>query len=139
MGAEWLEPPYAAGHWVPDQVDAAGGHEVFDRRGRRSTRVAPAEVVAQAPEVVVLAPCGFGVDEVEREARAVTPFPGWPDLPAVRSGDVWAVDASSYYSRPGPRLVDGVELLARDPPSRGFWRARPRTGAPGHGLTPAPP
>jgi iron complex transport system substrate-binding protein len=111
--SEWLEPPYAAGHWVPDQVDAAGGHEVFSRRGLRSTRVAPEEVVAQAPEVIVLAPCGFGVDEVEREARTVTPFPGWHALPAVRSGEVWAVDASSYYSRPGPRLVDGVELLAR--------------------------
>lgn len=111
---EWLEPPYSAGHWVSAQVEAAGGQEVFQRVGLPSTRVAPEAVVDRAPEVIVLAPCGFHVvDDVEREARRVTLFPGWEDLPAVKSGAVWAVDASSYYSRPGPRLVDGMELMAR--------------------------
>jgi iron complex transport system substrate-binding protein len=109
---EWLDPPYSAGHWVSAQVEAAGGREVFQRVGLPSTRVAPGEVVDQAPEVIVLAPCGFHVDDVERETGRVAPFPGWDDLPAVKRGEVWAVDASSYYSRPGPRLVGGVELLA---------------------------
>ena len=110
---EWLEPPYSAGHWVSAQVEAGGGQEVFQRVGLPSTRVAPEAVVDRAPQVIVLAPCGFHVDDVEREARRVTLFPGWEDLPAVKSGAVWAVDASSYYSRPGPRLVDGMELMAR--------------------------
>lgn len=110
--SEWLEPPYSAGHWVTAQVEAAGGREVFHRAGIPSTRVAPADILHAVPEVIVLAPCGFHIDDVEREARRVTLFPGWESLPAVLAGDVWAVDASSYYSRPGPRLVDGVELMA---------------------------
>jgi iron complex transport system substrate-binding protein len=110
---EWLEPAYSAGHWVAAQVEAAGGFEVFQRTGHPSTRVAPEDVIDRAPEVVVLAPCGFHIDDVEREARRVTLFPGWDDLPAVKRGQVWAVDASSYYSRPGPRLVDGIELMSR--------------------------
>lgn len=110
--SEWLEPPYSAGHWVTAQVEAAGGWEVFHRAGIPSTRVAPEEIVNAAPEVIVLAPCGFHVDEVEREVRRVSLFSGWESLPAVKASEVWAVDASSYYSRPGPRLVDGVELMA---------------------------
>jgi iron complex transport system substrate-binding protein len=111
--SEWLEPPYSAGHWVAAQVEAAGGREVFHRAGVPSTRVTSEEILAAAPDVVVLAPCGFHLDAVEREARRVTPFPGWGHLPAVQRGQVWAVDASSYYSRPGPRLVGGVELMAQ--------------------------
>jgi Periplasmic binding protein len=128
---EWLEPPYSAGHWVSAQVEAAGGQEVFHRVGLPSTRVAPEAVVDRAPEIIVLAPCGFHVDDVEREARRVTLFPGWEDLPAVKSGAVWAVDASSYYSRPGPRLVDGTELLAR------ILHPEISQGAPRDGAVPA--
>jgi len=80
--------------------------------GVPSTRVTPEEIVHARPEVIVLAPCGFHADEVEREAMRVNLFAGWNDLPAVRAGEVWAVDASSYYSRPGPRLVGGIELMA---------------------------
>jgi iron complex transport system substrate-binding protein len=111
--SEWLDPPYSAGHWVAAQVEAAGGREVFQRVGVPSTRVAPEDIIAAAPDVVVLAPCGFHLDAVEQETRRVTPFPGWDHLPAVQRSQVWAVDASSYYSRPGPRLVGGVELMAR--------------------------
>ncbi len=110
--SEWLEPPYSAGHWVTAQVEAAGGREVFHRVGIPSTRVASEEIVNAAPDIIVLAPCGFHLDEVEREVRRVSLFSGWESLPAVKAGEVWAVDASSYYSRPGPRLVDGVELMA---------------------------
>jgi iron complex transport system substrate-binding protein len=110
---EWLDPPYSAGHWVSAQVEIAGGQEVFQRLGLPSTRVVPEDVVRRAPEVIILAPCGFHVDEVEREAMQVVSFPGWDSLPAVKASEVWAVDASSYYSRPGPRLVDGIELMAR--------------------------
>jgi len=109
---EWLEPPYSAGHWVSAQVEVAGGQEVFQRVGLPSTRVTAEDIVRRAPEVVILAPCGFHVDEVEREATRVNRLPGWDDLPAVKAGEIWAVDASSYYSRPGPRLVGGIELMA---------------------------
>jgi iron complex transport system substrate-binding protein len=110
---EWLDPPYSAGHWVSAQIEIAGGEEVFQRLGLPSIRIAPEDIVRRAPEVIILAPCGFHVDEVEREAMRVAFFPGWDSLPAVKAGEVWAVDASSYYSRPGPRLVDGIELMAR--------------------------
>jgi iron complex transport system substrate-binding protein len=110
---EWLDPPYSAGHWVSAQVDWAGGQEVFERLGLPSVQIRPEEVVRAAPDVIVLAPCGFHVELVEQEAARTAFFQGWHELPAVRAGAVWAVDASSYYSRPGPRLVDGVEHLAR--------------------------
>jgi iron complex transport system substrate-binding protein len=111
--SEWLDPPYSAGHWVPDQVEGAGGEEVFHRRGIPSARVTWEQVSAAAPDVIVLAPCGFHLDAVEREMDRVGRGSGWDDLPAVRAREVWAVDASSFFSRPGPRLVAGVELLAQ--------------------------
>jgi iron complex transport system substrate-binding protein len=94
-------------------VDWAGGQEVFERLGLRSAPVRPEDVARAAPDVIVLAPCGFHVESVEHEATRTPFFEGWHELPAVRAGAVWAVDASSYYSRPGPRLVDGVEHMAR--------------------------
>jgi iron complex transport system substrate-binding protein len=110
---EWLDPPYLSGHWVPAQVDWAGGQEVFERLGLPSVQIRPEDVARAAPDVIVLAPCGFHVEAVEEEAARTRFFRGWHELPAVRAGAVWAVDASSYYSRPGPRLVDGVEHMAR--------------------------
>ncbi len=110
---EWLAPPYAAGHWVSAQVDWAGGQEVFERQGLPSVQIRPEDVTRAAPDVIVLAPCGFNVESVAHEAARTLFFQGWHALPAVRAGAVWAVDASSYYSRPGPRLVDGVEHMAR--------------------------
>jgi iron complex transport system substrate-binding protein len=128
---EWLDPPYSAGHWVSAQVEIAGGQEVFQRVGLPSTRVAPEDIVRRAPAIIILAPCGFHVDEVEREARRVAFFPGWDGLPAVKAGEVWAVDASSYYSRPGPRLVDGIGLMARILHPDVFGAPDPRAGGGG--------
>jgi iron complex transport system substrate-binding protein len=120
---EWLEPPYSPGHWVSAQVEAAGGQEVFQRVGLPSTRVAPEAVVDRAPEVIVLAPRGFHVDDVEREARRVTLFPGWEDLPAVKSGAVWAVDASSYYQPPRPSAGRWDGTHGPHPPPGALWGA----------------
>lgn len=109
---EWLEPPYAAGHWVPDQVALAGGRECFGRSGRPSVRVTPEAVAAHDPEWIALIPCGFSIAQtlsvldVERFVHA------YGTTRAVRSGRVVALDATSHFSRPGPRLVDGVEALA---------------------------
>ncbi|MBV8087918.1 MAG: cobalamin-binding protein [Chloroflexi bacterium] len=102
--AEWLDPPMRAGHWVPEQVELAGGIETFGRRGEPSTKCTWDEVRAYAPEVIVLMPCGF---ELERTFEEATLLPS--DLRA--SIEAWAVNGSAYFSRPGPRLVDGVEIL----------------------------
>jgi iron complex transport system substrate-binding protein len=109
---EWLDPPYVAGHWIPDQVDAAGGHDPLGRPGGPSVR-APARQIAESdPEVLVLIPCGWGVaqtlDALERRPL-LRPYAG---TRAVRDGRVVALDGSGCFSRPGPRLVDGVERLA---------------------------
>ena len=110
---EWLDPPFSAGHWVPEMARLAGGEEVFAGPGEPSARLTWDEVFEAAPEVLILMPCGFDAERTIKEARALRGLPDWDELPAVNSGRVWAVDANSYFSRPAPRLVDGVEILAR--------------------------
>ena len=110
---EWLYPPFSAGHWVPDMVRLAGGEELFARSGEPSKRLSWEGILKAAPEVLVLMPCGFDATRAAREARKLLEISGWEDLPAVEDGRVWSVDANSYYSRPAPRLVEGVETLAR--------------------------
>ncbi len=110
---EWLDPPFSAGHWVPEMVHKAGGEELFAGAGKPSARLGWEEVFDAAPEVLILMPCGFGVERTIHEARALAEVPGWDELPAVENGRVWAVDANSYFSRPAPRLVEGVEILGR--------------------------
>jgi iron complex transport system substrate-binding protein len=110
---EWLEPPFAPGHWVPEQVAFAGGDARFGRAGKNSTTTTPEELRAYDPEKIILAPCGYyKEDTLAALAQARLPA-GWHDLAAVRAGEVWAVDATSYFSRPGPRVVRGAEILAR--------------------------
>lgn len=110
---EWLEPAFAPGHWVPEQVMIAGGDHAFGRAGQPSVTTTAAEISAYAPEVIVLIPCGYYKEDILRQLPQARLPEGWDELPAVRSGEVWAVDATSYFSRPGPRVVDGVEILAR--------------------------
>jgi iron complex transport system substrate-binding protein len=111
---EWLDPPFSAGYWVPEVVGIAGGEEIFAEPDEPSARLGWEEVFEAAPEVLILMPCGFDVRRTVEEARRVLPeLPGWNELPAVGEGRVWVVDANSYFSRPAPRLVDGVEILAR--------------------------
>jgi iron complex transport system substrate-binding protein len=109
---EWIDPYYCCGHWVPEMVALAGGEDALGRTGADSVRTAWADIAAWAPEVIVVAPCGFGLDKALDQARQLPRQPGWSDLPAARNGRVYAVDANAYFARPGPRVVDGVELLA---------------------------
>ena len=109
---EWMDPLYIGGHWVPEMVDIAGGLDVLGRRGEPSRVAEWNEVVGAAPDVLVLMPCGFGLVRTRAEVGALTGRPGWNDIPAVREGRVFLTDASSYFNRPGPRLVDGLEILA---------------------------
>lgn len=109
---EWLDPPFVGGHWVPDMVRLAGGINLLNEPEQPSQVVTWFDVARSRPEVVVFMPCGYGLDAAEDEAGRLLGAPGFSDLPAARMGNVFAVDATSYFSRPGPRLVDGVELLA---------------------------
>ena len=109
---EWLSPLYTAGHWVPDMVEAAGGVDALAQAGAASHRIDWDTLTASAPDVIVLMPCGFTISRTKAELATITDHPQWKALPAVRRGEVYLVDALSYFSRPGPRLIDGVEQLA---------------------------
>jgi iron complex transport system substrate-binding protein len=109
---EWLDPFYVGGHWVPEMVACAGGVDLLGRAGWPSFRISPQQVIDAQPEIIVVMQCGYGVPR-NREQYQRTEFPsGWSDLPAVRNNRVLAVDANSYFSRSGPRLADGVAILA---------------------------
>lgn len=110
--SEWLDPPFAAGHWVPDMVTVAGGTEVAGMAGEPSHRMRWTDVAALEPDVVVLAPCGFDLDRTLTEVVTLDLSANLLGTPARQESRVFAVDANAYFSRPGPRLVDGVELLA---------------------------
>ncbi|MDT7807343.1 MAG: iron complex transport system substrate-binding protein [Acidobacteriota bacterium] len=110
---EWLEPPFAPGHWVPEQVAFAGGDASFGNAGGKSRATTAEEILSYAPEVIVLAPCGYYKEDVLRALGSARMPRGWHTIPAVREGRVWAVDATSYFSRPGPRFVEGAEILLR--------------------------
>ncbi|MDA4121731.1 MAG: cobalamin-binding protein [Thaumarchaeota archaeon] len=110
---EWYDPIFASGHWVPEMVSIAGGFDGLAPAGVPSRKIAWSEVAAYDPEVLVLSPCGFGLDRAVKDVGLLTRLEGWEEVTAVRRGAVYAVDSSSYFSRPGPRLVDGVELLAK--------------------------
>ena len=114
---EWSDPPFSAGHWIPGMITAVGGTPVLADDGMPSRETAWHEVRNAMPEVIVFMPCGYYLEEAEEEAGAFLSQPEFADTPAVRNGNVYAVDATSFFSRPGPRLVDGLEILA--------WAAHP--------------
>jgi len=109
---EWLDPPYCGGHWMPELVALAGGREVIGRSGRPSVRIEWSDIAAACPDVIVLAVCGFDVARTCAEVRTIAGRREWRTLPAVAAGRVYATDASSYFSRSGPRIVEGLEILA---------------------------
>ncbi|HEY2328889.1 MAG TPA: ABC transporter substrate-binding protein [Verrucomicrobiae bacterium] len=109
---EWADPVYCAGHWVPEMVELAGGFDALARKGTDSVRIAWADVLKWAPEILIFSPCGFNLEKALEQVSYLEALPGWDELPAVRSGQVYAVDANSYFARPGPRVVEGTELLA---------------------------
>jgi iron complex transport system substrate-binding protein len=117
---EWLDPVFASGHWVPELVKLAGGVDELGSERGESVRVSWDDVAAYAPEVLVIMPCGFNLQHTMKQIWNVFGAYGagdgrshFFDLPAVKSGNVYAVDANSYFARPGPRVVEGAELLAR--------------------------
>jgi iron complex transport system substrate-binding protein len=112
VALEWLDPVWPAGHWVPEQIELAGGVPLLASAGEHTAAIDWDRVVAAAPDVLLLLPCGFPPDRTRSELDVLTGRPGWADLPAVRDGAVWVLDGPAYFNRPGPRVVRGVEVLA---------------------------
>jgi iron complex transport system substrate-binding protein len=110
---EWFDPLYVAGHWVPEMVALAGGHDVLGRAGEPSFKIDWSAVLDARPDVILLMPCGFDVRRAVKESSPLRALPGWDELPAVKRDNVYAFNGSAYFSRPGPRLVNGLEILAR--------------------------
>ena len=107
LALEWLDPPFAAGHWVPQLIEFAGGDDVLGFAGERSKERTWEEVIATNPDIVLVMPCGYDAEIAHREAEMHR-----EQLAEVGAGEVVAVNASAFFSRPGPRIVDGLELLA---------------------------
>jgi len=110
---EWLDPPMPGGHWVPEMVEIAGGDNKPLHAGEPSRKVPWEELRRLEPGVIVLMPCGFGPERAAAESGALWALDGWTEAPAVRKGEVYAVNGNAFFSRPGPRLVDGIETLGR--------------------------
>jgi iron complex transport system substrate-binding protein len=108
---EWLSPPFNGGHWIPEMIDLAGGVDPLGKLGKDSYRMEWDQVLSVDPDVVLVMPCGHNLERSVAEYHA-TQFPeGWKQVKAVRNGRVYAVNASAYFSRPGPRLVTGLEIM----------------------------
>ncbi|MFG3101002.1 cobalamin-binding protein [Streptomyces sp. NPDC048182] len=112
VAVEWLDPLWPAGHWVPEQIDVAGGLPLLAVPGEHTKPMTWEAVRAAEPDTVLVLPCGFPPERTLRETALLTGLPGWRDLPAVRAGQVWILDGPAYFNRPGPRVVRGAEVLA---------------------------
>jgi iron complex transport system substrate-binding protein len=109
---EWIDPPFRGGHWMPELVALAGAVDPLGHVGEDAAAVSWDTVRAAAPEVLVLACCGYPIERTLADVPLLAVQPGWRELPAVRTSDVYVIDGSAYFSRPGPRLVDSLEILA---------------------------
>lgn len=112
LALEWSDPPFSGGHWIPEMVRLAGGVDVLGVEGAPSRTCSWGEISDSEPEVIVFMPCGYGLSEAVEQARELKEVPEFASTPAARQDQVWAVDGSAYFSRPGPRLFDGLEILA---------------------------
>ncbi|HEY0606058.1 MAG TPA: ABC transporter substrate-binding protein, partial [Herpetosiphonaceae bacterium] len=109
---EWLDPLMAGGNWLPELVELAGGTNLFGAAGAHSPWMTWEALRESDPDVIVLLPCGFDIARTRDELHALTRQPGWQDLKAVRAGRVYLTDGNQFFNRPGPRLVESLEILA---------------------------
>ena len=109
---EWVDPPFCSGHWAPEIVEIAGGYDPLGRKHQPSVQIEWQEVLAARPDVVVLALCGYDINRARRDYAILQHLPDFDNVPAAQSGKVYVVDASAYFARPGPRVVDSLEILA---------------------------
>jgi iron complex transport system substrate-binding protein len=109
---DWVDPIYCAGHWLAEMIEIAGGEDKLGRKGKDSVRVEWNDVLEWQPEILIIAPCGYNKQQAEEQMKLLYDLPGWDSLPAVQRERVYPVDANSYFVRPGPRIIDGLEILA---------------------------
>jgi iron complex transport system substrate-binding protein len=109
---EWVDPPFCSGHWGPELVEIAGGQDSLGRKHQPSAQIEWQQVLDARPEIIVLALCGYDIDRARRDYELLKRFPGFDSIPAASSGQVYVVNASAYFARPGPRIVDSLEILA---------------------------
>lgn len=120
VALEWLDPPFTSGHWVPEQVRRAGGWDLLGREGRRAVETSWHAVMEVDPDQILLVPCGLDAAQAAAEwARSSRPA-GWEELRAVRHGEVFALDARAYFTRPGPRVIEAIAMLAELFDPQGF-------------------
>ncbi|MBV1853624.1 cobalamin-binding protein [Catellatospora tritici] len=110
---EWLEPLMPGGHWVPEQIAYGGGRSLLTSPGEHSTPYPLETVVALDPDVILVGPCGFTSEQTRAELPSLVASPGWEAVAAVKAGRVYVVDGPAYFNRPGPRVVDGAEIVSR--------------------------
>jgi iron complex transport system substrate-binding protein len=109
---EWVDPPFCSGHWGPELVEIAGGRDSLGRKHQPAAQIDWREVVDTGPEIIVLALCGYNISRARRDYELLRSFPDFESLPATRGREIYLVDASAYFARPGPRIVDSLEILA---------------------------
>ena len=109
---EWVDPPFCSGHWGPELLEIAGGHDPLGRKHLPSAQIEWKQVLDARPEIIILALCGYNVSRARRDYELLRQLPGFDSLHASRRGEIYAVDASAYFARPGPRIVDSLEILA---------------------------
>jgi len=110
---EWLQPVYVGGHWIPEMIELAGARDIFGKLRIPSFRLPLEDVISAKPDIIVISPCGYDAKQARAEYEAIN-FPReWNETPAVRNNQVFCVDANAYFSRPGPRLITGLEILAK--------------------------
>ena len=109
---EWVDPPFCSGHWGPELVEIAGGYDSLGQKHHPSAQIEWQQVLDARPEVIVLALCGYDIDRARRDYELLRRYPGFDSIPAVQHSQVYAVNAGAYFARPGPRIVDSLEILA---------------------------
>jgi len=109
---EWIDPLMAAGNWMPELLEMAGGISLFGEAGKHSSWMTFGALAAADPEVIFVSPCGFDLPRTRAEMPALAATPGWEELRAVRAGRVFLADGNQYFNRPGPRLVESLEIFA---------------------------
>jgi len=109
---EWVDPPFCSGHWGPELIEIAGGCDPSGRKHQPSVQIRWQEVLDARPDIIVLALCGYDIDRARRDYEILRRFPGFDSLPAAQGGEIYVVNASAYFARPGPRIVDSLEILA---------------------------
>ena len=109
---EWVDPPFCSGHWGPELVEIAGGHDPLGRKHKPSAQIDWQEVLDARPEIIVLALCGYDIDRARRDYELLRRFTGFDSIAAAANRQIYIVNASAYFARPGPRIVDSLEILA---------------------------